>query len=254
MKRLRLTSTRFFLFGFSLALLGPAHAEILVYGTKPKTWSGSNIEEGVKTKWPDPPDNGTTQEGFYFWELDGVDRFISGETRPVVTYQGQTFYPSSVLVNHGQKNKRVSGSNTADGNPESHSHTYYGRAVGPGGKRIFRALYQQWEDSSLDGKPTDTGIGMLEGPCKLISVGGGKTGYYAPKLSFQLWRLDGSFAGSIGSFRDGRKIKYSNWPMVLYQALTREINNRSLNKSDAVIFAVGYLFPGYTELDPLIDD
>lgn len=233
----------------------PASAEILVYGTKPKTWSAYHIEEGVQHRRPDIPDDPTVEEGFYFWTLNGIDRFLSDDDLlpPQVNYRGQLFYPTTVYLSHSRKTKKVKGSRLQEID-ESHSQTFYGRAVAPGGKRIFKALYQQWEDPRLDEKPTDTGIGILEGVCSLIDVGGGLTGYYPPKITLQIWRVDGSFAGSVGSYQDGRKIKYSNWPMVLYQALTREINNRSLNKSDAVIFAVGYLFPNYTELDPVIDD
>lgn len=93
---------------------------------------------------------------------------------------------------------------------------------------------------------------MLEGVCNLINVGGGKTGYYPLKPAFQIWRVDDS--GSDSSYGDGRQIKYINQPLVLYEALTREINNQGLNISEAVIFAVGYLFPKYTELDPQISD
>jgi len=242
LKNFRLASVCVFLIGLYCARSGLAQAEILAYGTKPKSWSGYSISEGSKSKFPGAP-NPDADEGFYFWELDGVDRILEDDDRTEVTYRGETFFPSSVYLSHQKKTKRITGSRSADENLNSFGRSYYGRAVAPGGIRIFRALYQQWENPRPDAQPTDTGIGLLEGACKLINIGGGKTGYYAPRLAFQLWRLDDTFAGSVGSYGDGRQIKYWNQPLVLYEALTREINNRRLNKSDAVIFAVGYLFP-----------
>lgn len=230
-----------------------ASAEILVYGTKPKTWTGFCIEQGSKIKWPGTPDP-DAEEGFYFWELDGVDRILENDDRAEVTYQGQTFFPSSVYLNHKKKTKRITGSRVADDTPDSFSRSYYGRAVAPGGTRNFRILYQQWESPRLDQQPTDTGIGLLEGSSKLMDVGGGKTGYYAPKLIFQLWRLDDTFAGSTGSFGDGRQFKNGTQTLALYEGLTREINEQGLNLSEAIVFAVGYLFPKYQELTPLIKE
>ena len=98
-------------------------AEILVYGTKPKSWSGYFIEQNSKTKWPGPP-NPEAEEGFYFWELDGIDRILEDDDRPQVIHQGQTFYPSSIYLNHRKKTKRITGSRVADDNPESFGRTY----------------------------------------------------------------------------------------------------------------------------------
>lgn len=243
----RVLSFRVLLSVLFFPALAPVQAEILVYGTKPKSWAGYIISQGSKQTQTPP----SVEEGFYFWELDGVDQILDDEVspRPKVLYRGIEFYPSSVYLSHSKKTKKVTGSLVLDDNPNSHSRTYYGRAIAPGGKRIFRALYQQWED---EGAPRDTGNGMLEGVCNLINVGGGKTGYYPLKPAFQIWRVDDS--GSDSSYGDGRQIKYINQPLVLYEALTREINNQGLNISEAVIFAVGYLFPKYTELDPQISD
>lgn len=243
MKRLRLTSTRFFLFGFSLALLGPAHAEILVYKSSVNRWSSTLITEGTKTRWVTAP-RGTKLDAYFLYDLDGTNKILPAT---LMTYRGQTLVPSLIYVDHKRKIKQLRGRTQAN-EANSTEQYFYGRARGPGGQRIFRILYQQWEPNG-DGS-YDTSVSMGEGLCQVLNVGGGKSGYYAPKLAGQGWRMDGWFNGSVGPYQDGLQFKYLTKTDELDLPLTQAINNQSLTISQAYVYVIENLLPLYTVLDP----
>jgi hypothetical protein len=85
-----------------------------------------------------------------------------------------------------------------------------------------------------------------------LNIGGGKSGYYAPKISGQGWRLDGWFNGSAGSYQDGLQLKYLASSSDLDLATTQAINDNALTLSDAFAYLIQAIFPSYTELDPYI--
>ncbi|NBU73474.1 MAG: hypothetical protein EBS53_18875, partial [Bacteroidetes bacterium] len=103
-------------------------------------------------------------------------------------------------MDHKLRTKQLKGGTPAN-EAENTEQTFYGRSRGPGGQRIFRMLYQQWEPNP-DGS-YDTGVSVADGTCQILNVGGGKSGYYAPKITGQGWRLDGWFTGSIDAYQDG---------------------------------------------------
>lgn len=243
MKRLRLTSTRFFLFGFSLALLGPAHAEILVYKSSVNRWSSTLITEGTKTRWVTAP-RGTKLDAYFLYELDGTNKILPAT---LMTNRGQVFKPTLIYVDHKVKTKQLKGQNQANADNSTEQY-FYGRARGPGGQRIFRILYQQWAPNG-DGS-FDTMVSMGEGLCQVLNVGGGKSGYYAPKLTGQGWRMDGLFNGPVSPFQDGLQFKSLTKSDDLDLPLTQAINNQSLTISQAYVYVIENLLPLYTVLDP----
>ena len=74
----------------------------------------------------------------------------------MMTYRGGTFKPYVIYVDHKLKTKQITGATPAN-EVSNTEQTFYGRSRAPGGQRIFRMLYQQWEPNP-DGS-YDTGRG-----------------------------------------------------------------------------------------------
>jgi len=236
---------RFFLIGLPFILLAPAHAEILVYKSSVNRWSSYLINDGSKTSWVTAP-RGSKLDAYFLYDLDGTNRI-----RPatLTTYRGETFKPYLIYVDHKLKTKQLKGGTPAN-EAENTEQTFYGRSRGPGGQRIFRILYQQWEPNP-DGS-YDTGVSVYDGTCKILNIGGGKSGYYAPKIAGQGWRLDGWFNGPASPYQDGLQLKYLASSSDLDLATTQAINDNALTLSDAFAYLIQAIFPSYTELDPYI--
>jgi hypothetical protein len=85
-----------------------------------------------------------------------------------------------------------------------------------------------------------------------LNIGGGKSGYYAPKITGQGWRLDGWFNGPASPYQDGLQLKYLASSSELDLETTKAINDNALTLSDAFTYLIQAIFPSYTELDPNI--
>lgn len=228
-------------------VLAPVQAEILVYRSSVNRWSSYFINDGTKTPWVTAP-RGTKVDAYLLYDLDGTNKILPAN---LMTYRGQTFVPYIIIVDHKLKTKQLKGGTQA--NEENNNvQGFYGRSRGPGGQRIFRILHHQWEPNS-DGTH-DASVGVADGACQILSVGGGKSGYYAPKILGQTWRLDGTFSGSIGSFQDGMQLKYLSTSEDLDLVTTQAINDNSLTLSQAFAYLIQAIFPSYTELPPQIVD
>ena len=245
MKRPCLTPLGFVFLCLFLTPTKQARAEILVYKSSVNRWSSYFINDGSKSSWVTAP-RGSKLDAYFLYDLDGTYRI---RPAPLTTYRGETFKPYLIYVDHKLKTKQLKGGTPAN-ETENTEQTFYGRSRAPGGQRIFRMLYQQWEPNS-DGS-YDTGVSVADGTCKILNVGGGKSGYYAPKITGQGWRLDGWFTGSIDAYQDGLQLKYLASSSELDLGLTQAINNQSLSISQAFAFAMQSLFPAYTELNPNI--
>lgn len=224
-------------------LVSLGHAQILVYKSSVNRWSSYFINDGTKSAWVTPP-SGSIVDAYFLYPLDGTNRVLPA---PQMTYRGQTFEPYLIYVDHKLKTKQFKGGTLAN-EADNTSQTFYGRARGPGGQRIFRFLYQQWEPNS-DGSH-DVGVSVADGNCQNLNVGGGKTGFYAMRIESRIWRLDGTFRGSISSYRDGLQLKHAVSSSDLALSLTQAINNRRLNTSQAFIYVIEKLFSSYTILSP----
>ena len=236
---------RFFLVGLPLILLAPVHAEILVYKSSVNRWSSILIQNGTKSAWVKAP-RGSKMDAYSLYYLDGTSRILPA---PMMTYRGKTFKPYGIYVDHKLKTKQITGGTPAN-EADNTEQTFYGRSRGPGGQRIFRILYQQWEPNP-DGS-YDTAVSVGEGPCQILNVGGGTSGYYAPKIAGQGWRLDGRFNGPAGPYQDGLQLKYLASSSDLDLVTTKAINDNALTLSDAFAYLIQAIFPSYTELDPYI--
>lgn len=100
-----LISPRCLLFGLSLVLLGPAHAEILVYKSSVNHWSSSLVMEGTKTRWVTAP-RGTKLDAYFLFELDGTNKILPPT---LMTNRGQIFKPTLIYVDHKLKTKQLRG-------------------------------------------------------------------------------------------------------------------------------------------------
>ena len=165
---------RFILVGLPLILLAPVHAEILVYKSSVNRWSSTLIQNGTKSAWVTAP-RGSKMDAYSLYYLDGTSRCIPA---PMMTYRGETFKPEVIYVDHKLKTKQITGATPAN-EADNTTQAFYGRSRGPGGQRIFRILYQQWEPNP-DGS-YDTGVSVYDGTCKILNIGGGKTAITPPK-------------------------------------------------------------------------
>lgn len=229
-----------------LPLLLVAHsssAEILVYKSSVNRWSSSLIKDGAKSSWVAAP-RGSKLDAYFLYHLDGTNKILPPS---LMTYSNQSFVPYLIWVDHKSKTKQLKGGSQANERNNT-EQTFYGRARGSSGQRIFRILYQQWEPAA-DGS-YDAAVSVAEGACQVLSVGGVFTGYYAPKLSSQMWRMDGLFQGAITPYQDARQLKYLMSSGELDLPLTQNINNRALNLSEAFTYAVENIFTTYRILSP----
>lgn len=231
--------------GLFLTTIFAVQAEILVYKSSVNRWSSYLITDGAKTPWVTAP-RGTKLDAYFLYELDGTNKILPPT---LMTNRGQTLVPSLIYVDHKRKMKQLIGRTPAN---EAHNteQFFYGRARGPGGQRIFRILYQQWEPNG-DGS-YDTSVSMSDGLCQVLNLGGGLTGYYAPKLIGQGWRLDSGYHGNgpAGPYQDSLQLKYLANSSDLDLPLTQAVNNQSLSQGQAFDYVLENLLPSYTILDP----
>ena len=230
------------LFLFLSLFASSGFSEILVYKSSVNRWSSSLITEGTKTRWVTAP-RGTQLDAYAAYDLDGTNKILPAT---LMTNRGKIFKPTLIYVDHKLKTKQLRGQTQAKASTSTEQY-FYGRARGPGGQRMFRIFYQQWAPNG-DGS-YDTSVSMGEGLCQVLNVGGGKSGYYAPKLAGQGWRMDGWFNGPVSPFQDGRQFKSLTKSDSLDLPLTQAINNQSLTISQAYAYVIENLLPSYTLLD-----
>lgn len=222
-----------------------ARAEILVYKSSVNRWSSYLITDGAKTPWVAAP-RGTKLDAYFLFELDGTNKILPPT---LMTNRGQILIPSLIYVDHKRRIKQLKGRTQAN-EANNTEQFFYGRARGTSGQRIFRILYQQWEPNG-DGS-YDTSVSMNDGLCQVLNIGGGLTGYYAPKLLGQGWRLDSGYYGNgpAGPYQDTLQLKYLANSSDLELALTQAINDQSLSQGQAFNYVLENLLPAYTVLDP----
>lgn len=184
----------------SLALLLSCQtslADILVYVMKGGSARGTRIHDGTTTSWPGIP---KTVDVYLVNDLDGVDESNSEQQ---ITRLGKTFYPSQAVFDHKNRRKHIYG-NIAEGI----GYDVYGRSRDARGRRTFTWLHLQRDGRVSSNGARDSGAGVAQGPASWLDIGTGRPGYYAPRLNFQIWRLDGGFSNTFETTQDGRKTKY----------------------------------------------
>jgi len=232
--------TILFLAWFSSGAAG--RADILVYVLKGGSAKGTKIDDGNTTAWPGIPKSFDT---YLVSDLNGIDLSTFGNQ---ITRLGKTFYPSQANFNHKTKQKQIYG-NIA----QNIGYDVYGRSRDAKGKRIFTWLHLQRDGRASSDGARDSGAGAAQGTATLMDIGTGRSGYYASRLNFQIWRVDGGFSGTFGTTQDGRQTKYASAVLNLDLASTRTINNLGLGTADAVIWLIENLFPAYTEIPPDVE-
>lgn len=164
----------------------PARTEVLVYLLKGGSAKGTKIDDGVVSPWP-----GNTKglDGYLILDLDGVD---AANPEGQITRLGKTFYPFAADFNHKNKSKHLYG-----GTLPGIGYDVYGRSRDSKGRRIFTWLHLQRDGRTSENGARDSGAGVGQGTASWMDIGTGRPGYYAPRLSFQIWRLDGGFSGTF---------------------------------------------------------
>jgi len=218
------------------------YADILVYILKGASAKGTKIDDGNITSWPGIP---KTIDTYMVSDLNGIDLSTFGSQ---ITRLGKTFYPSQAIFNHAAREKQIYG-NIA----QNIGYDVYGRSRDAKGKRIFTWPHLQRDGRASSDGARDSGAGVAQGAATWMDIGTGRSGYYASKLNFQIWRLDGGFSGTFGTTQDGRQTKYASAVLNLDLDSTRAINNLGLGTADAVVWLIENLFPSYTELPPDVE-
>jgi len=219
-----------------------SQADILVYLLKGGSAKGKKIDDGNTTAWPGIP---KTYDTYLVSDLNGIDLSTFGNQ---ITRLEKTLYPSQANFNHATKEKQIYG-NIA----QNIGYDVYGRSRDAKGKRIFTWLHLQRDGRASSDGARDSGAGVAQGAATWMDIGTGRSGYYASKLSFQIWRLDGGFSGTFGTTQDGRQTKYASAVLNLDLNSTRAINNLGLGTADGVVWLIENLFPSYTELPPDVE-
>jgi hypothetical protein len=223
-------------------LLIPAHlscADVLIYIGKGGSFKGTKIDDGITTKWPGIA---AKTDVYLILDLDGIDEM---DRQPAITRFDKTFYPENVSFDHQNRKKQIAGNSQ-----EGIGYEVYGRSRGAGGKRTFTWLHLQRDGRVSSDGARDSGAGIGEGPASWLDIGTGRLGYYAPRLNFKIWRLDGGFSGTFATTQDGRQTKYASGVLNLDVSSTRRINQLGFNRSDAAVWLIENLFPNYTEQPP----
>lgn len=218
------------------------HADILVYVMKGGSAKGTQINDGVTTSWPGLP---KTTDIYLLNELDGVDESNLEEQ---ITRLGKTFYPSQMVVDHKTRKKHLYG-NIAEGI----GYDVYGRSRDARGRRTFTWLHLQRDGRASSDGARDSGAGVAQGTANWLDIGTGRSGYYAPRLDFKIWRLDGGFSNTFGTTQDGRQTKYASAVLNLDLPSTRTINQQGLSRAGAAVWLIQNLFPSYTEQTPDVE-
>jgi len=217
-------------------------SEVVVYKFNNKSSKGVKIEDGQKNSWFWPKD-GSDKIDFYVFLEPGDDDQIK-ESR-AVNRNGIDVCPGTLLVNHTKMQKKIGGKDPHE-TPKI-GFSLWGRYRDPGNKRYLAVLTAS---RGAGAGPLDSHIDLWQGTCSLLDVGGGFTEYYPLKLVWNIWRMDGTFDGSVGTHRDGRCFKTATTPVALDLVTTRAVNNLGLDRAGAVIFACDTLYPTYQEVAP----
>jgi hypothetical protein len=227
----------------SIILLGEAHSEILVYKLNGGSAKGKKIDDGqTSSSWPGIP---KTFDAYLVLDFNGID--ASNDERQI-TYLGKTFYPTQANFDHKNRTKQAYG-----GLFPSIGYDVYGRSYGSDRKRVFTWLHLQRDGRASADGAHDSGAGIGQGPASWLDIGTGRSGYYAMKMTFQIWRIDGGFSDTFATTQDGRQTKYASATLNLDLASTKSINQLGLDQADAVLWLLSNLSPSYTELTPDVE-
>jgi hypothetical protein len=227
----------------SIILLGEAHSEILVYKLNGGSAKGKKIDDGqTSSSWPGIP---KTFDAYLVLDFNGID--ASNDERQI-TYLGKTFYPTQANFDHKNRTKQAYG-----GLFPSIGYDVYGRSYGSDRKRVFTWLHLQRDGKASADGAHDSGAGIGQGLASWLDIGTGRSGYYAMKMSFQIWRIDGGFSDTFATTQDGRQTKYASATLNLDLASTKSINQRGFDQADAVLWLLSNLNPSYTELTPDVE-
>ena len=240
-----ISAFRIFSFGLliSVILLCEAHSEILVYKLNGSSAKGTKIDDGQTSKsWPGIP---KTIDTYLVLDLNGID---ASNPERQITYLGKTFYPTQAIFDHKNKTKKAYG-----GLFPNIGYTVYGRSYGADRKRVFTLLDLQRDGKTSADGAHDSGAGIGQGPASWLDIGTGRSGYYAMKMSYQIWRVDGGFSGTFATTQDGRQTKNASATLNLDLASTKSINRLGLDQADAVLWLLSNLNPTYTNLTPDVE-
>lgn len=237
--------SRFFSLGLILSaiLLGEAQSEILVYKLNGGSAKGTKIDDGQTSKsWPGIP---KTIDTYLVLDFNGIDE---SNAERQITYLGKTFYPTQAIFDHKNKTKQAYG-----GLFPNIGYDVFGRSYGADRKRVFTWLHLQRDGKTSADGAHDSGAGIGQGNASWLDIGTGRSGYYAMKMTFQIWRIDGGFSDTFATTQDGRQTKYASATLNLDLASTKSINRLGLDQADAVLWLLSNLNPSYTELTPDVE-
>jgi len=227
----------------SIILLGEAHSEILVYKLNGGSAKGKKIDDGqTSSSWPGIP---KTIDTYLVLDFNGID---ASNPERQITYLGKTFYPTQAIFDHKNRTKQAYG-----GLFPNIGYTVYGRSYGADRKRVFTVLDLQRDGKTSADGAHDSGAGIGQGPASWLDIGTGRSGYYAMKMSYQIWRIDGGFSDTFATTQDGRQTKNASATLNLDLASTKSINQLGLDQADAVLWLLSNLNPSYTELTPDVE-
>jgi hypothetical protein len=240
-----ISAFRIFSFGLliSVILLCEAHSEILVYKGNGGSFKGTKIDDGQTSKsWPGIP---KTIDTYLVLDLNGID---ASNPERQITYLGKTFYPTQATFDHKNRTKQAYG-----GLLPGIGYNVYGRSYGADRKRVFTWLHLQRDGKTSTDGARDSGAGIGQGSASWLDIGTGRSGYYAMKMTFQIWRIDGGFSDTFATTQDGRQTKNASATLNLDLASTKSINRLGLDQADAVLWLLSNLNPTYTELTPDVE-
>lgn len=226
MRRPKISSV-LFLMAMAFVCCSHGWGEVLVYVLKGGTAKGSKINDGATTSWPGIPRN---IDSYLTLDLDGVD---SANPEESIDRLGKTFFPSQAVFDHKLEEKHLYGGSVA-----GIGYEVYGRSRDARGRRTFTWLHLQRDGRISEQTARDSGAGVGQGIATLLDIGTGQPGYYAKRLNFQIWRLDGGFSGTFSGFQDGRQTKYAAASLNLDLESTRSINQAGLGGAAALVWLV----------------
>jgi len=217
-------------------------AGVLVYVMKGGSIKGTKIDDGTTSSIRAPK----TLDAYLVLDFDGIDKSNPEEQ---ITRLGKTFYPSQAVFDHKTRKKHIYG-NIAEGI----GYEVYGRSRDARGRRTFTWLHLQRDGRVSSNGARDSGAGVAQGPASWLDIGTERSGYYAPRLNFQIWRVDGGFSNTFETTQDGRQTKYASAVLNLDLNSTRTINGQGLGRAAAAVWLIQNLFPSYTEAVPDVEE